>query len=338
MNEIKIRVDEEATNWLIKLDRGLSEEEADVFFEWLAADPFHEERFKIAKSNWQVLDNLATLKDETADAGDTTQRKRAIPQRLVWSSLVTFGLAACVLFGLFVFRSGDVQPVKPTSIELNYDENNRYRLDDGSLVKLSEASKARVLFSSDERRVVLELGQAFFDVAKDPARPFIVAAANVEVSAIGTAFNVKYAEDELQVVVTEGRVALVESVGTVFTSTAEEEPEPQSFLDANQSATIVIGEQGTKLSGIQDLEPNEVRKLLQWQHGLITFKSEPLMDTVNEFNQLNETQLIIVNPSIQGILISGTFRSDNLHGFVKALQVGFGIEAEFPNSSEILLK
>ncbi len=331
------RIDEEATSWLTKLDRGLSQEEADDFFDWLSGDPMHEERFKIAKSNWKALDNLAALKNDPEIADDLGGVELSPRRKWLWVAAVA-AIAASFVFTIIVNEPSIPGQDQPHMLRLSYNEDNRYRLEDGTLVKLAETSGVLVSYSNDERRVFLESGECFFDVARDPERPFIVSAGGVEVSALGTAFNVSFDQGKLQVVVTEGRVAITKNLPDSGNDLTEAIPVPATYLDRNQSVVIPVLEDLGREPVITDLEPQEVRDLLKWQHGLITFKSEPLRNTVNEFNQLNETQLIIVDPGLENILISGTFRSDNLHGFVKALEVGFGIEAQYPNSKEILLK
>ncbi|MCG8524953.1 MAG: FecR domain-containing protein [Opitutales bacterium] len=331
------KIDEEAIVWLTRLDRGLSQVEADDFFDWLSDDPLHEERFKIAKSNWKALDNLAVLKDDPESVDELGDFELPKKRKWLWvGSLVA--VAACALFAIIVNSPVVPEKEQPHILRLSYNEENRYRLEDGTLIKLAEFSTILVSYSTQERRVFLESGECFFDVAKDTSRPFIVSVADVEVSAVGTAFNINYSQVELQVVVTEGRVAITKNTFDVKSDTSEDVESIATYLDRNQTVIIPIAENIVHQPVVTDLQPDQVRDILQWQHGLITFKSEPLSDTVNEFNQLNETQLIITDPDLENILISGTFRSDNLHGFVKALEVGFGIEAQYFNSKEILLK
>ena len=77
-----------------------------------------------------------------------------------------------------------------------------HRLHDGSIVELNKGAQISIRYSGDERRVDLLSGEAYFEVAKNPDRPFIVSARGIDVKAVGTAFNVRLHNDSLEVLVT----------------------------------------------------------------------------------------------------------------------------------------
>src|SRR5690606_39177778 len=85
---------------------------------------------------------------------------------------------------------------------------DRSVLADGSVVELRPGAQIAVDFTDQVRRLTLISGEAHFQVSKDPTRPSVVAAAGIEVRAVGTAFFVELAAATVEVVVTEGSVAI----------------------------------------------------------------------------------------------------------------------------------
>ncbi len=82
-------------------------------------------------------------------------------------------------------------------------------LPDGSVVELKEGASIAVDFNAATRRVALQRGEAYFQVAGNPVRPFVVSAGSIEARAVGTAFTVQLGSSAVEVLVTEGRVAVV---------------------------------------------------------------------------------------------------------------------------------
>jgi transmembrane sensor len=181
---------------------------------------------------------------------------------------------------------------------------------DGSNVTLNTDSVIRVAVSDRERRVQLEQGEAFFDVAKDPARPFVVRAGNKRIVAVGTKFSVQHLHDDVRVLVTEGRVRVEsETSSPVFIAAG-------SVARADGSALVV-----------RKAQPTQVDELLSWREGYLRFHETALADAVAEMNRYNTRKIFIEDPELAAIRISGTFRPTQYEAFVRVLQDGFSIQA-----------
>jgi len=196
-------------------------------------------------------------------------------------------------------------------------------LSDGSKVTLNTDSQIHVELSPALRRVKLDQGEAFFEVSKDGARPFVVDIADKRVIAVGTQFSVRRENDDIRVLVTEGRV-WIERRGT-----ADKAAQTQlaAGSEARTSRTAVL---------IDRPAPVQVEQLLSWRTGYIIFRDTALADAVAEFNRYSARKIYIEDPAIAGIRIGGNFRSGDADAFLWLLHSGFPINVE-QRSDRILL-
>jgi transmembrane sensor len=203
-------------------------------------------------------------------------------------------------------------------------------LADGSKITLNTDTRIRVAFTGKERRIQLEQGEAFFDVAKDPQRPFIVYAGDQRVVAVGTKFSVRRDEEDIQVVVTEGRVNLAAADMPAVPDSGDTSEAP-TLLDAGAIAR-------TASSGLI-VRPGaaiEAEKLLSWRRGYVSFDDMPLAEAVAEFNRYNTRKMHIEDPAIAAIRVGGNFRSDNTDAFLDLLERGFPIAVRQESDKVIL--
>jgi len=185
-------------------------------------------------------------------------------------------------------------------------------LSDGSKVTLNTDSQIHVELSPTLRRVKLDQGEAFFEVSKDGARPFVVEIADKRVIAVGTQFSVRRENNDIRVLVTEGRV-WIERRGT-----ADKAAQTQlaAGSEARTSNTEVL---------IDRPAPAQVEQLLSWRTGYIIFRDTALADAVADFNRYSARKIYIEDPAIAGIRIGGNFRSGDADAFLWLLQNGFPI-------------
>jgi len=191
-------------------------------------------------------------------------------------------------------------------------------LQDGSNMTLNTSSRVRVDLSREERRINLERGEAFFVVAKDPKRPFVVEAGTKRVVAVGTQFSVRRDRNDIRVVVTEGTVR-VEALRSAAL------PEAELSGTALTAGTIAHASDGDVL--VQKTSLPQAEEVLSWRLGYLTFRDTNLTDAVEEFNRYNTHRIAIADPQVASIRISGTFRPTNYEAFVRLLEEGFSIHA-----------
>lgn len=189
-------------------------------------------------------------------------------------------------------------------------------MSDGSKVTLNTNSEVRMAVTDSERRVDLEHGEAFFQVAKDPSRPFVVIVGNERVVAVGTQFAVRRGADGMRVVVTEGRVRVEPARGSSVRL-------PPTELGAGGIAQS--GGQGVL---VQQRSVQEVEDFLSWRRGYLVFRNTSLVDAVAEFNRYTTSKIVIEDDEVGALRIGGNFRSDNVEAFLRLLHEGFDIDVE----------
>jgi len=192
---------------------------------------------------------------------------------------------------------------------------------DGSKVTLNTNSEIRIAVTASERRIDLQRGEAFFVVAKDLKRPFVVLASDRRVTALGTQFSVRRDGGNIRVAVTEGTVK-VENLGS---------PSPDIQLMAgsiaNADKTGVV---------VQEKQIPEVEDALSWRTGCVVFHKTPLADAVAEFNRYSERKIVIQDPAVAAIRIGGNFRTDNVDAFLRLVQATFPVNVIRQNDRIVL--
>ena len=236
-------------------------------------------------------------------------------RRRVWSLALAASAALALLGGLYVYSIG---LFSGTRYSTRVGAMDTVPLADGSHVTLNTDSRIRVALEAKERRVDLDRGEAFFDVAKDPARPFIVQAGDKRVVAVGTQFSVRRDRNDIRVAVTEGKVRVEDAASPVVLTAGSV---------AQTANTDVL---------VHEAAGAEVEELLSWRTGYVVFRDTALADAVAEFNRYNTRKIIIEDPTIAAISIGGNFRSNNTDAFLWLLQSGFPVTVEETHDQVVL--
>jgi transmembrane sensor len=184
-------------------------------------------------------------------------------------------------------------------------------LEDGSRVSLDTGAQVDVSLGAHERRIELIRGDAYFEVAKDAARPFVVRLAGARVIAVGTQFYVGLGGEDLVVLVSEGAIRL--------------EPASGTSQDAAAGSEAHLSASGIHVSHPTD---GEVEELLGWRSGYLLFRDSTLTDAVDRFNRYTTKRLVIQDPSIGAIRIGGHFRIDDVTGFLWLLKSAYPIDID----------
>lgn len=320
--------DKEASTWMWRIDRELTAKEQDSFFDWLAKNPENSNALAKYDRSWKRMDKLSEWLPEHSEKPNPDLLAPSNPSKKF--RIFTYAVAACLSLAAIIWFTLSKEESVPKPESGIAEVENRTTLADGSVVKLKDDAEMAVLYSAQERRVGLEMGEAFFMVARDPDRPFVVEVQGSEVSAVGTAFNVRIGSDFFEVLVSEGQVQ-VDSAGRYYDG-----PTAKPVLEASQRARISLSDL-PETPAIATLTRGEIHRVLAWQHGLMTFSSKPLSEIAYELNHFNETQLIVLDEELAQSRFSGSFRSDNMKGFVRLLEAAFGAKAEWNGEFEILL-
>ncbi|MBX7122471.1 MAG: FecR domain-containing protein [Opitutaceae bacterium] len=325
----------EAANWVARRDAGLSVQDELRMRKWLEADPRHRAAVGYLDAAWNTL-----AKPARAGAGDRFARQidALASERFRRRGRMLATLAAVVVFmGLGAFFWTRPAPARAPSESLARVLVPRQQaLPDGTIVDLKENARITLDYSPAIRRVALVSGEAHFEVMPDAARPFVVSAGGVNVRAVGTAFVVRRDDAEIEVLVTHGKVSVEKPV-------AEEQIQPTSVplasLDAGRMVVVDIAIPGT-LPVVSTIETEELNRRLAWRSPRLEFSRTPLTEAIELMNHhapRGAPRLVVTNPSVGTLRISGIFRADNIEAFVHLLEGTLDVKAvRVDNTFELL--
>jgi len=309
-------VDLVAADWLARLDGEPDASVREQFDRWRSADPRHEVAYLRLKATSQRLDRLRALRPPLGLEADpdflaapvTPGRKWARP---VWGwSALAAGVVGLTLGLTLFFRD----TIHEDRYQTGIGGFERVVLADGSTVEMNTSTQVVVSFGSKQRKIELLAGEATFNVLRDAKRPFTVVAGQTTIRSLGTQFNVRRDGDAIDVIVTNGKVAVGPAI-----------------VNAGQAALVVLGNARVRTESPQDAE-----RELAWQNGMLMFANTPLKQVIAEFNRYNHRQLVIGDPAIADREIGGYFKSRNLDSFVRILQGSFGVNADVTGDRIIL--
>lgn len=330
----------QAAQWIARIDRGLTSEEQDQYIEWLTEDERHRQAMANYQWAWGEIDRLAGVQsihhdkidpDILAPKTEIEPKPKTRRKLIVWFATVPLAAVLALTVYLVRLESGSSEPEFEPALEL-MARIEQQSLEDGTKVYINRGSSVEIAYTSSERRVYLTKGEANFEVAKDPTLPFIVNVAGVDVRAVGTIFSVKLSDDSVDVIVTEGKVN-VKPVASVF---SPEEPVVDSFLEIGQRAKVRL-DSDYPMVEVQTLSQPEIENATRWHPRFLDFESATLREIIDEFNNSNPIQVKIGDPALETFLITSTFWSDNVEGFVRLMESTFGVEAEWGSDREIIL-
>jgi transmembrane sensor len=310
-----LEIEERAAHWLARRhEPGWSASDQAALDAWLLEATAHEVAYLRLEYGWNKVDRLAALRRPPTPAPREVPRSSAMsPHRryrrpLAWSAAAAALLLSAVLLvsyeGLF----------DRDAYATNVGGHEVVRLADGSRVELNTDTRVRTRFTEQARSVWLERGEAYFEVAHEPRRPFIVYAGGRRVTVLGTKFSVRLDSkaNRVQLAVTEGRVQL-------------EELRPQAPVAPMIAigGDTVIAENASVRVESRSVEAVSID--LSWRQGLLTFDQTTLADAAEEFNRYNRRRLV-VEPGAANIHIGGSFEAANVDAFARLLQQGFGLQ------------
>ena len=310
------QIEARASRWLAARDAGaLSREQSQEFDRWLDADIRHRVAYLRLEATWTRADQLRDLQplDRSLDPDLLASRERRR-----WPMALAASLAVALIGGFWAWR----QHFSWEQYETRIGGFSRIVLGDGSVVDLNTDSYIRVRLSEDQREVQLLRGEGRFQVAPDAQRPFTVAAADTAVRAIGTAFSVRLRDDQVDVVVSEGKVAV-------------------AYAEGQSSPPLVAGDAAVVMAdsvSVSRLEPPVLARRLAWTAGRLEFRGESLGEAVAEFNRYNRRQIRLADASLASLRVGGSFAATDPESFAGALSSAFKLELSLDDAETIVLK
>lgn len=288
--------DEQAAYWLLKLQEpDVSAEEIQAALDW-QADP----------RNRAALDRVAAFWNAWS-GGDPA---RGAPTRARGMRRLAWGVAAACIVALFIGEGILLRPARvPADVIVREYLTPVGRVDtvllaDGTKVTLGGASSIHVRYAADIRHVQLSSGEALFEVAKDAQRPFIVDMPNGSVRALGTQFNVHRGPEAATVTVIEGTVR-VSPPAWRAAAAVDLAAGRQIALNTDGALGPVLAANTTDVGG--------------WRNGRLVFSEQSLRSVVADLNRYSQQPVLIGEPALASIRISGAVNVAQLDGWVDAL-------------------
>jgi transmembrane sensor len=330
----------EASAWIVTLhgpDRTAAVERG--FQRWLAESSVHQYAFEHATETWSKT--RATVRRSAHVDVSAPQRVAEQPPRK--SSSVVLAMAASLIIAIV----GAAIYTQQTGLETGIGERRTVVLDDGTQVTLNTATRIFVDYDKQQRRVRLDSGEAFFEVAKHPQWPFVVTAGDRKVTALGTAFLVRRDAAKLAITLVEGKVAVSPSADESFagSAAAASTREGEAGATLSQSARADANLHEPEALAVRTvnliLTPGErvifaqreapvldrpvVGRLTAWQQGLVNIDDLTLAQAVAEMNRYSKLQLVVAGPAAQ-IRVSGVFRVTDSENLAKAVALTHGLD------------
>jgi len=306
-------IDRAAAEWAARLDGGaLTAADRTALDEWASADP---RRFGALARAMALLAQFDAARDG-ADAAEASpfredllsgghRRAPRFARRAFLYGGAAAGAAAISL-------SGTVAYAHRGQYRTGKGEVRSVPLTDGSVIWLNTDSVVRVRYGRTQRGVILARGEAMFEVAKDPARPFVVLAGETSVRAVGTAFSVSQVSNKaVQVLVNEGQVDFA--------------PDGGQAVRLIPGCKALSGEPGGIL--VHHVGVPTVSRALSWRRGLLDFDGVTLSEAARTFARYSDEKILIDDPQVARRTVSGLFASTDPVGFARAVAVSLDLHA-----------
>jgi transmembrane sensor len=318
--------EDQVRRWIARIDAGpLTPSEREQLRAWLDEDGRHAQLLDTHALLWNAAAKAAFARSPApatgrARSGAGSQRWLAPALTACACGLVAVGLR----FGQWNPLPQDALPSQTISTAIG--EHRPVVLADGSQMHLNTGSTARVVFSKDRRRIQLDAGEGYFDVAKDAARPFEVEVGSTIVRAVGTRFLVRrQANGQTEVTVFEGVVELLkaQAVAPAPGGGRAQPSQPPVRLVVGQSAT-----EHEQVVVLRSFPEPALNQKLAWQHDRIVFDNTPLAAAVEQVNRYGTVPLVLGDDLPRDVRVSGAFSTRDIPVFLRSLEQGFGLRVE----------
>lgn len=342
-------IEDEALSWLIRLDgdQSLSPKEEQALDAWLARSPAHREALTSANRFWANANVLGEL----APPQSVMDLCRKSLRRWLWPDpgqrlKPALGLSFVLTLGLALSLALDLRGIGHSNgvYMTAVGQQQTLTLADNSVLQLNTNSQIQVDFSDQHRNIRLLQGEVHFQVAKDPSKPFRVYAGNGRVQAVGTAFNIHLQADNVEVLVTEGRIALASTLPVATPQPRAPAPaaDPYAKTTLNGLGTFAAGEALTlkKVQGpnpaatnapavtLVQASPAQVARHkteLAWRRGLLIFNGQALSEVIAEVERYTTVAIDIVDPELGRLAVGGQIKVADTDAMFAALEANFGL-------------
>jgi len=283
-----------AADWVVRLHApGAGEADWLAFDAWLSASPANRSAFDLAAALWTEIDAKAEAIAEALE-DDIAARPARGWGGLRWSPAAMGGVAAAAMVAVLApFAVGLIStPAVAYATELG--QRRTIQLADGSRVDLNSASSISVKMGRGRREVVMNDAEAAFDVAHDPAHPFIIHVGDQTVRVVGTQFDVSHRDGMISVTVRRGVVQVAPA-------------------DGGAPVALTPGQQLQHREGADSSTVGQVAAddAFAWREGRLICRDEALSAVVADLNHYFHKPIRVADGQIGALKFSGVLTIDD---------------------------
>ncbi|HTO39819.1 MAG TPA: FecR domain-containing protein [Rhizomicrobium sp.] len=276
---------------------------------WLAQSPGNLLAFWRVEAAWDQTARLIAVRP--------FERRAVQPERrgtvLAALAKLVAGCAALAILGggFLLFTPGTREQAHATAI----GGHEIVSLADGSKIELNTDTQVRTDVSPDHRFAAIDKGEAYFQIAHDAKRPFVVAAGNRRITVLGTKFIVRQSPERLEVSLLDGRI---------WFDAGNRKLQPQAVLMA--PGDVVIATANTVF--VKHASEHQLANELGWRNGVLIFDNTTLADAVAQFNRYNTRKIVLTDSAVGHLKLVGTFPKQDLNAFIDIAQEVFNLRVQ----------
>lgn len=334
---------EQAADWLLRLREDGDAEAAADFVRWIEASPLNRQAFDSVEEAWSLAGGIelkgsmrgllpvpAHRTHEPSELVLPMQQHRSVLKRSAIAATIMLAFVAAAVISMLAWPTTPQPHVERIVTERS--QHQAASLPDGSRVELGGLSAVSVRYSSESRMVVVDSGEAYYEVQKDAARPFIVQAGPVTVTAVGTKFTVRREGEAVSVLVTEGMVEV--SADPSLRAKSGGETRTYGLKLRASAGERIRFDRGELSQAVERLRPEVATS---WRFGRLEFVDEPLRLVVSGVNRYSGREILIDDPAIGELRFTGTVFENEVPSWLKAVETVFGLRVVELDKRRVLI-
>lgn len=329
----------EACDWIARLQgRKPDADGRRELHDWMARSESHRQTIQHLAQEWDAMNVLTELAVPHPSQGssqtNTGGSGRSLLSSRSWWAGWSAGVCTLVIAALVWMPGLTEQP--GNALQEIYSTprgvQERIALPDGSMAVLNSGSRLSVDYSRTSRQVQLLRGEAHFEVEKDHQRPFTVQAGRAVFSAVGTAFAVRFQNEQVEITVVEGKVKFAE---TDAPATDHRKPRRHGAADEllGVGDRLVVSEKEGSVIERGNVSTQEMTRKLAWRDGKVIFRGETMAEVVAELSRHTDTPIVIDGKGVESLRVGGAFDIGETRKFLNSLQVSFGLQIRYEDDA-----
>lgn len=325
-----------ASDWLQRMDRDdIPEAELQAWLEWCSESEENRQAFEEMQALYQGLREAPESdKRRLREAAGAVPPRRSAAMRLGWPLALAAGVAAVAIV-LFVWREARFDG--PVVFVTARGEHRSVSLPDGSRLVLGAQSDVQVNYSAGQRLLSVRAGEAYFEVARDAQRPFVVQAGLVRVTALGTAFDVQRSRERVAIAVAEGTVEVRREPSAAYAgSDPAHRPIKDQTLRLKPGQRTVIAAAASPAQPLTAM-PVDSGVVTAWREGQLEFVNEPLSVVIESVNRYARREVILGDEGVGRLTYTGTVMQGRADEWIDNLPQVFVLRSRVLEDGTVIL-